>query len=138
MTISDLPTLNAALNSTCAVLLIAGRVMIARRQIARHRACMLAAFITSTLFLVSYLVYHANVGSVPFQGQGPIRVLYFTILVTHIVLAAVILPMAVVTLSRGLAGRYDKHRRIARWTFPIWLYVSVTGVAVYVMLYHMG
>lgn len=137
MTLSDLPTLNATLNATSAILLATGWVLIKQRQIARHRACMLAAFTTSTLFLISYLIYHFNVGSVPFQGQGFWRVMYFTILITHVLLAIVIVPMALITLSRGLAKRYDKHRRIARWTMPLWLYVSVTGVVVYVMLYHM-
>jgi putative membrane protein len=98
---------------------------------------MLAAFATSALFLTSYLVYHANVGSVPFQGQGPIRVVYFAILITHIVLAAAILPLALMTLSRALSRRFDRHRRIARWTLPLWLYVSVTGVVIYVMLYRL-
>lgn len=137
MSISDLPTLNAALNSTSAVLLVAGWILIRQRQIARHRACMLAAFVTSALFLTSYLIYHFNVGSVPFQGQGIWRPIYYTILLTHVVLAIVIVPLVLITLSRGLAARYDKHRRIARWTMPLWLYVSVTGVVVYLMLYQM-
>ena len=98
---------------------------------------MIAAFLASALFLISYLVYHANVGSRPFPGQGGIRVVYLSILITHIVLAAVILPMAIVTLSRALAGRFGRHRAIARWTLPIWIYVSVTGIIVYVMLYQM-
>lgn len=138
MSITDLPTLNAALNSTSAILLAVGWVLIKQRQIARHRACMIAAFVTSTLFLISYLVYHFNVGSVPFQGRGVLRLLYFAILITHVVLAIVIVPMALITLSRGLAARYDRHRRIARWTLPLWLYVSVTGVVVYFMLYRLG
>ncbi|MGE3274832.1 MAG: DUF420 domain-containing protein [Vicinamibacterales bacterium] len=137
MTLTDLPTLNAVLNGTSAVLLTAGYVLIRRGDRTRHRAVMLAAFATSALFLISYLVYHANVGSVPFQGQGAVRVLYFAILISHIVLAAVILPMALMTLSRGLASRFDKHRRIARVTLPLWMYVSVTGVVIYVMLYHL-
>jgi len=137
MSITDLPTLNATLNATSAILLATGWMLIRRRQIARHRACMLAAFVTSTLFLISYLIYHFNVGSVAFQGQGGWRVLYLAILITHVVLAIVIVPMAVITLSRGLSKRFDTHRRIARWTLPLWLYVSVTGVVVYVMLYHM-
>ena len=132
-----LPALNAALNATSTVLLFVGWLFIRQRDMRRHRACMLAAFSTSALFLVSYLVYHAKVGSVPFPGQGMIRVVYFTILITHILLAATILPLALVTLSRGLAGRFDRHRAIARWTFPIWLYVSVTGVVIYVMLYRL-
>jgi uncharacterized membrane protein YozB (DUF420 family) len=96
---------------------------------------MIAAFVTSSVFLASYLVYHANIGSRPFQGQGAARVVYFVILVTHIILAAAVVPLALVTLTRALGGRFDAHRRIARWTFPIWVYVSVTGVIVYVMLY---
>jgi uncharacterized membrane protein YozB (DUF420 family) len=132
-----LPAVNATLNGVATVFLTAGWVFIRRREIPRHRACMLAAFGTSALFLTSYLIYHANVGSVPFGGQGAIRLLYFAILITHITLAALILPLALVTLSRALARRFDKHRRIARWTLPIWLYVSVTGVVIYVMLYQM-
>jgi uncharacterized membrane protein YozB (DUF420 family) len=137
MTISDLPALNATLNAIAAALLTTGWVFIRRGRIAQHRACMVAAFATSALFLVSYVVYHANVGSRPFSGQGPIRAVYFAILISHIVLAAAILPLSIVTLSRGLAARYDRHVRIARWTLPIWLYVSVTGVVVYLMLYQL-
>ena len=132
-----LPGINATLNAISTVFLSVGWVFIRRRDIARHRVCMLSAFVTSALFLTSYLVYHANVGSVPFQGQGTVRVVYFLILITHIVLAALILPLALVTLSRALARRFDRHRRIARWTLPIWLYVSVTGVVIYLMLYRM-
>ncbi len=132
-----LPAVNATLNGVATMFLTAGWVFIRRREIARHRACMLGAFATSALFLTSYLVYHANVGSVPFGGQGTIRLVYFAILITHIMLAALILPLALVTLSRALARRFDKHRRIARWTLPIWLYVSVTGVVIYVMLYQL-
>lgn len=135
MAFTDLPTLNAALNSLAATLLAAGYLMIRQGRVEAHRACMLSAFATSTLFLVSYLVYHAKVGSVPFTGQGAIRVMYFAILISHIVLAAVVLPLALVTLSRGLKGRFESHRRIARWTLPVWLYVSITGVIVYLMLY---
>lgn len=134
--ISNLPTLNAALNATAAVLLLLGYRRIRRRRIAEHRRFMLGAFGCSVLFLVSYLVYHANVGSKPFTGTGLARAVYFIVLVTHVVLAAAILPMALVTLRRGLARRDADHRRIARWTFPLWMYVSVTGVVVYVMLYH--
>ena len=137
MTVSDLPALNATLNATCAVLLVIGWTLIKRGRIRQHRAVMIAAVCTSALFLISYLVYHAQVGSVRFTKTGSIRVVYFTVLLTHTVLAAVIVPMVLVTLSRGLAGRYDPHRRIARWTMPIWLYVSVTGVIVYLMLYQM-
>ena len=132
-----LPGLNASLNLLSTVLLTVGWFFIRRRQIERHRACMIAAFVTSALFLTSYLIYHANVGSVPFQGQGAIRVAYFAILITHIVLAAMILPLALMTLSRALSRRFDRHRRIARWTLPIWLYVSVTGVVIYLMLYQL-
>ena len=137
MTVSDLPALNATLNATCAVLLVIGWTLIKRGRIRQHRAVMIAAVCTSALFLISYLVYHAQVGSVRFTKTGSIRVVYFTVLLTHTVLAAVIVPMVLVTLSRGLAGRYDPHRRIARWTMPIWLYVSGTGVIVYLMLYQM-
>ena len=132
-----LPSVNASLNALSSVLLASGWVFIRRREIARHRACMLAAFATSALFLTSYLVYHAEVGSVPYQGQGVIRIIYYVILLTHVVLAAAILPLALITLSRALAARFDRHRAIARWTLPIWLYVSVTGVVIYVMLYHL-
>jgi uncharacterized membrane protein YozB (DUF420 family) len=132
-----LPAVNATLNAIATGFLAVGWVFIRRRDVQRHRRCMIAAFVTSTLFLVSYLVYHANAGSVPFTGQGVIRVVYFAILMTHIVLAAIILPLALVTLSRALSGRFDRHRAIARWTLPIWLYVSVTGVVIYVMLYRM-
>lgn len=134
---SVLPAVNATLNAISTIFLTTGWVFIRHRDKRRHRACMLAALATSALFLTSYLVYHANVGSVPFQGQGSIRTLYFVILITHIVLAALILPLALVTLSRALAQRFDRHRRIARWTLPLWLYVSVTGVVIYVMLYRM-
>lgn len=137
MTIADLPALNATLNGIAAVLLVIGYVLVRRRRFEQHRRVMLTAFGTSVLFLVSYVIYHANVGSRPFAGRGPIRTVYFTILITHIILAAAIVPLAIVTVSRGLSRRYDRHRRIARWTLPIWLYVSVTGVAVYLMLYRM-
>ena len=137
MTVSDLPALNAALNATCAVLLVIGWTLIKRGRIRQHRAVMIAAVSTSALFLISYLIYHAQVGSVRFTGTGAIRTVYFTVLLTHTVLAAVIVPMVLITLSRGLSGRYDPHRRIARWTMPIWLYVSVTGVIVYLMLYRL-
>ncbi len=137
MTIADLPALNATLNSIAALLLVTGWIAIRGGRIALHRACMLAAFTTSALFLASYLVYHYHAGSRPFPGQGAIRAVYFAILITHIVLAAAVLPLALVTLSRALARRFDKHRRIARITLPVWLYVSVTGVVVYVMLYQM-
>ena len=137
MTISDLPALNALLNATAATLLIVGYVLIRGGRVQRHRQVMIAAFVTSTLFLISYLTYHANAGSRPFPGRGSIRAVYFAILLTHIVLAMAIVPMALITLNRGLRERFDSHVRIARWTLPIWLYVSVTGVLVYVMLYRM-
>ncbi len=138
MSISDLPALNATLNGTAGVLLVAGYVMIRRGRVQLHRAAMLAAFATSALFLVSYLIYHANIGSRPFPGRGAIRWVYFSILITHAVLAAAVLPLALITLSRGLKARFALHVRIARWTLPIWLYVSVTGVIVYLMLYQMN
>ena len=137
MTIQDLPALNAALNATSGCLLAAGYYFIRRKRIVPHRACMIAALAVSSLFLVSYLVYHADVGSKPFPGHGPIRVLYFTILITHVILAAVIVPMALVTVRRGLRMDVARHRRIARWTWPLWMYVSVTGVVIYVMLYRL-
>ena len=132
-----LPSVNAALNATAAVLLVWGYTLIRRKQIQAHRKVMTAAFVTSCLFLVCYIVYHAQVGSVRFQKTGAIRTVYLSILGTHTVLAAIVPVLAIITLRRGLAARYDKHRRIARWTLPIWLYVSVTGVVVYLMLYHM-
>ena len=132
---SLLPTVNATLNCTSAVLLAFGFVMIKRRRIEAHRNCMLLAFASSMLFLVSYVVYHAHAGSKPFQGTGAIRAVYFAILISHIILAIVIVPMAITTLRRGLAGDYLRHRRIARRTFPLWMYVSITGVIVYLMLY---
>ncbi len=134
---TQLPALNASLNALSAVLLSSGYVFIRRRQWQRHRACMLAALVTSALFLSSYVIYHLQVGSVPFQGRGTIRAIYFAILITHVILAAAILPLALVTLSRALAKRFDRHRRIARVTLPLWLYVSVTGVVIYVMLYRL-
>lgn len=137
LTVSDLPAVNATLNATSAVLLVTAWILIKRGRWIAHRNVMLAAVCTSVLFLVSYLTYHAQVGSVRFTKQGPIRLVYFTILLTHTVLAAVIVPMVIVTLWRGLAAKYDRHRRIARWTLPLWLYVSVTGVIVYLMLYRM-
>ena len=135
MGVSDLPALNASLNATSGTLLLIGYVLIRTRHIEAHRRCMIAAFTASCLFLVSYVVYHAQVGSVPFTREGWVRLVYFAILITHVILAAVTLPLAVVTLNRGLKGRFAKHRAVARWTFPLWLYVSVTGVLVYVLLY---
>jgi putative membrane protein len=135
MTVNDLPAVNATLNGIAGVLLLIGFLLIRSRNVQLHRRFMLAAFAASALFLVSYLVYHAQVGSVRFTRQGVVRPVYFTILITHVVLAAAVLPLAIVTLSRGLNGRFQGHRKIARWTLPIWLYVSVTGVLVYVLLY---
>jgi uncharacterized membrane protein YozB (DUF420 family) len=132
-----LPTLNAILNATSAVILTVGWIFIKSGRITAHRRCMISAFITSSLFLISYVTYHAKIGSKPFPGTGPIRYVYFSILIPHVVLAAVVLPMAIVTLRRGLRRDDDRHRRLARWTLPIWLFVSVTGVIVYVMLYHL-
>ena len=129
--------LNATLNGTSAVLLTCGYVAIRARKIAVHKAFMIAAFLTSTAFLISYLSYHYRVGHVPFQGQGWIRPVYFTLLLTHTVLAIVIVPMIIVTLRRAWLERFDKHRLIARWTLPLWLYVSVTGVIVYLMVYQL-
>lgn len=135
MSIGDLPALNATLNLTSAVLLIAGYLLIRRGRQQLHQWCMLGALGTSALFLISYVIYHYNTGSRPFPGQGPVRAVYFTILLTHVVLAVVILPLALVTASRGLRRQLDRHVRVARWTLPIWLYVSITGVVIYVMLY---
>ena len=132
-----LPTVNAFLNATAAVLLVWGYTLIRRKRIETHRKVMQTAFFVSCLFLVCYLVYHAQVGSVRFQKTGALRALYLTILTTHTILAATVPVLAIITLRRALAGRFDKHRRIARWTLPVWLYVSVTGVVVYLMLYHL-
>jgi uncharacterized membrane protein YozB (DUF420 family) len=137
MDVRALPGLNAILNASAALLLVIGYVLIRRRQIDAHRNVMLAAFGISVLFLISYVTYHVQVGSVRFQKTGTIRTLYFSVLLTHTVLAAVVPFLAIITLSRGLRGRYDPHRRIARWTLPVWLYVSVTGVIVYWMLYRL-
>jgi putative membrane protein len=137
LAVTDLPALNAALNSLSALFLVTGYVLVRRGRRDLHKRFMLAALATSTLFLVSYVVYHANAGSRPFTGTGPIRTVYFTILITHVILAAAILPLALVTTGRGLREQYAKHVRVARWTLPIWLYVSVTGVLIYLMLYQM-
>ena len=137
MDVTHLPALNAFLNSVSALLLGAGYYFIRHQQPDRHRVCMISAFVVSCLFLASYLFYHYHVGSVPFTKQGWIRPVYFTILITHVVLAISIVPMALITLYRALRGRFGAHRRIARWTWPIWMYVSVTGVCVYVMLYRL-
>jgi uncharacterized membrane protein YozB (DUF420 family) len=132
---SIFPPINATLNGCSALLLVTGRLLIARKKVAAHRAVMLTALATSTLFLISYLYYHVHVGSVYFRGTGWSRPVYFTILISHTILAAVIVPLVIITLSRALRARFDRHSAIARWTFPIWLYVSVTGVVIYLMLY---
>ena len=132
-----LPTLNAILNSLAGLLLVLGFVFIKQKKVAQHRACMLAAFGVSCVFLVCYLIHHWRVGSVPFKGTGALRYVYFAILISHVILAAMILPMALITLTHGLRSRFERHVPIARWTLPIWLYVSVTGVVVYLMLYQM-
>lgn len=133
----NLPTLNAFLNALSAGLLVRGYLLIRQGRREEHKRTMLMAFTTSVLFLISYLIYHYGVGSVKFQGQGAIRIVYFAILLSHTVLAAAVAPMAILTLRRGLKGNYDGHRKLARVTLPVWLYVSVTGVAIYLMLYHL-
>jgi len=135
ISLADLPTLNASLNALSALFLIVGYLLIRRGRVSAHRAAMLAAFTTSSLFLVSYLVYHFQAGSVPYPGTGPLRTLYFAILLSHTLLAAAVPFLAVITLVRALRERFDRHRAIARWTLPIWLYVSLTGVVIYLMLY---
>ncbi len=129
--------LNAALNASSAVLLSTGYLMIRRGRVLAHKSCMVLAFLCSTAFLASYLIYHAKVGSVAFRGTGWVRPAYFTLLGSHTILAVTILPLAVITLSRALRGQFDRHKRIARWTLPLWLYVSVTGVVIYFLLYHL-
>jgi uncharacterized membrane protein YozB (DUF420 family) len=137
VTLRDLPTLNAVLNATSACLLALGYVLIRRGRRQAHENVMQAALACSALFLVSYLVYHAQVGSVRFQGQGPIRTVYFSILISHTILAVVIVPLVIVTFVRAKRGRFERHRAIARVTLPLWAYVSVTGVIVYWMLYRL-
>ncbi|MCC6901679.1 MAG: DUF420 domain-containing protein [Polyangiaceae bacterium] len=134
---SSLATLNAALNTAAAVCLVAGLVAIKAGKRERHRACMLSATGLSVAFLVSYLIHHARVGSVPFRGTGLVRTVYFVILIPHVVLAAALAPLVIVTLVQALRDRRPQHKRIARFTLPVWLFVSVSGVAVYVMLYHL-
>ncbi len=136
--ISDLPTVNATLNTISAILLTIGYVLIRQRRIEAHKRCMLAAFAVSVLFLISYVIYHANAGSTPFTRQGWIRPVYFTILISHIILAFVIVPLAIRTLYLAWRERFEQHRRIAKITLPLWLYVSITGVLIYLMLYQMG
>jgi uncharacterized membrane protein YozB (DUF420 family) len=130
------PSINATLNGTSAVLLLIGRNLIMRGRMAAHRAVMIAALVSSSVFLASYLYYHYHVGSIHFAGQGWSRPVYFTILISHTLLAIAIVPLVIITLSRALRERFDRHRAIARWTWPLWMYVSVTGVIVYFMLYH--
>ena len=137
MDIADLPALNASLNALASVFLVVGYLLIRRGRRDAHRRSMLLALATSALFLISYVIYHAKAGSVPFRGTGAIRVVYFAVLIPHVILAATILPLALVTAARGLRGDYGRHVRIARWTLPLWLYVSVTGVIVYLMLYRL-
>ena len=135
--VHDLPALNAALNATAATLLMTGHASIRRGLVSRHRACMTGALAVSALFLLSYVVYHAEVGSVRFTESGWPRVFYLAVLATHVPLAAAVVPLALLTMRRALRGEFDRHVRLARWTYPIWLYVSVTGVMVYLMLYHL-
>jgi putative membrane protein len=137
LALTDLPAVNAVLNATSAVLLASGYGFIRRRQVTAHKRCMIAAFATSIMFLLSYLTYHYNVGSMPFRGQGWVRPLYFTILISHTILAVVIVPVALITLFRAWKADFAKHVRIAKWTLPIWLYVSLTGIIVYWMLYQL-
>jgi putative membrane protein len=137
LNVALLPHLNALLNTTSAVFLVSGYVLIRLGHETAHKRCMIAALLCSVAFLTSYVIYHLHAGSRPFEGIGVIRVIYFAILITHVVLAAVILPMVIMTAMRGLRSQFDRHVRIARWTLPLWLYVSVTGVIVYVMLYQL-
>ena len=135
MSVSELPALNASLNAASAVLLSFGYVCIRRRRIAAHRVCMLLALLTSALFLASYLTYHYHTGSMPFRGTGWTRPAYFALLISHTILAAAVVPLALVTVTRAARRRFDRHVAIARYTLPIWMYVSVTGVVIYVVLY---
>lgn len=135
--VAALPAVNAVLNATSAVLLVAGYLCIRRRLVTQHKLCMLSAFVVSCIFLISYLTLRYYAGMTRFAGQGWVRPVYFTLLTSHTILAAAIVPLALVTLSRALRSRFDRHVRIARWTLPLWLYVSVTGVLVYWILYHL-
>jgi putative membrane protein len=137
MSVTDLPALNATLNAISFVFLASGYVFIRKGRRDAHRNCMVGALVVSALFLTSYVIYHLNVGSVPFQKTGWIRTVYFAVLIPHVILAAAIVPMVLMTVSRAWAKKFDRHRRIARWTLPLWMYVSITGVIVYVMLYQM-
>lgn len=138
MSVSFLPTLNAILNATSGILIVIGFTMIRRRRIAAHRACMLGAITCSSLFLISYVVYHVGFGAgvTRFTGTGWVRTAYHTILISHTILAVTVVPFVIVTLRRALGRDFARHRKVARWTFPMWLYVSITGVIVYLMLYH--
>ena len=135
---SILPAVNALLNGTSALLLTVGYVCIRRKKVIAHKTCMATALVVSSLFLVTYLIHHYRVGSVPFAGEGWLRRVYFSLLIPHVVLAAMVVPLALTTIHHGVTSRFDRHVRIARWTLPIWLYVSVSGVAVYWMLYWLG
>ena len=137
MSISDLPVVNACLNGLSAVFLTAGYVFIRRKNQAAHRNCMVSAFVTSTLFLVCYLTYHYHAGRTVFKDPAWFRPIYLVLLLTHTVLAVVIVPMILITLNRALKQRFDLHKKIARWTWPLWMYVSVTGVVIYILLYHL-
>lgn len=137
MGISDLPAVNATLNATSAIFLTTGYVFIRRGNSTLHKRCMLAALTSSALFLTCYVIYHVNTGSRPFPGTGVVRLVYFTILISHVLLAVTIVPLALMTASRGLRAQYERHVRIARWALPLWLYVSVTGVVIYLMLYQL-
>ena len=137
MQIEDLPALNATLNGLATVFLVAGYLFIRRGRRQAHKRCMLSALTVSALFLASYVTYHYHAGSRPFLGQGVVRVVYFAILIPHVILAAGVLPLALVTTARGLREDYGRHVKVARWTLPLWLYVSVTGVIVYLMLYRL-
>ncbi len=137
MTVTDLPALNATLNATSFVFLVTGWLLIRSGRRQAHKRCMIAALVVSTMFLTSYVIYHLNVGSVPFQKTGWIRTVYFLVLIPHVILAVAIVPMVLITVSRALSNRFDAHKRIAKITLPLWLYVSVTGVIVYLMLYQM-
>jgi putative membrane protein len=135
--VGDLPAINAMLNGTSALLLVAGYIAIRKRRVTVHRALMLSALGASVLFLVSYLFYHYRAGTTRFTGEGLARLIYFIVLTSHTILAALIVPLVVVTLYLAVRESFPRHRRIARWTFPLWLYVSVTGIVVYFMLYHL-
>ena len=139
MSVSFLPSLNAILNATSGILIVIGFLFIRRKRIAAHRACMIGAVTSSSLFLISYLVYHVGFGRgvTRFAGTGAAKTIYLAILISHTILAVTIVPFVIITLRRAVKGQFDRHRRIAKWTFPMWLYVSVTGVIVYLMLYHL-